>query len=214
MRQKIALVDDHRMFADGLQALLQSAHDDLSVTTFEEPIACLQAMDSGARFDLVIIDLVMKGMNGMALLAALRKLNPPPRVMVLSGMAATPPIAEIRRLGASGFVTKTADINELLAAIEAVIGGETVFPDPAEGGAEAPPDSEPSWHSSDPPPALGKRQLEVLRLIGQGVTNKEIAARLDISENTVKTHMRAIFEALDVRTRTACHHKAVLLGLI
>lgn len=212
---RIALVDDHRMFVEGFSALLEKSASNHTVTTFEDPVAFLEAASGKEAFDLVIIDLIMRGMNGLALLAAVSKLRPAPKVLMLSGISSAPPIAEMKRLGASGFVAKTGEIAALLEAVDTVLAGDQVFPEEADA-AQVPsadaPDS--SWTRAAEPPQLGPRQLEVLQLIGQGATNKDIADQLCISENTVKTHMRAIFEALDVRTRTACHHKAVLLGLL
>jgi DNA-binding NarL/FixJ family response regulator len=211
---RIALVDDHRMFAEGFSAVLEKSASGHAVVTFDEPVAFLETLSGGARFDLVIIDLVMKGMNGLALLSAISRTRPPPKVLMLSGISSAPPIAEMKRLGASGFVAKSGDIAGLLAAVEAVLAGGTVFPEDDAMGLARTDEEDATWERADVPPELGPRQLEVLQLIGQGATNREIADRLCISENTVKSHMRAIFEALDVRTRTACHHKAVLLGLL
>lgn len=212
---RIALVDDHRMFVEGFSALLVKSSLRHYVSTFDDPIRFLESTADGEPFDLVIIDLVMRGMNGLALLSAVSKLKPAPKVLMLSGISSLPPIAEMKRLGANGFVAKSGEIAELLDAVEKVLAGEQIFPD-APAAAPQPENAAPDevWNDASQLPQLGPRQLEVLQLIGQGATNKEIADRLCISENTVKSHMRAIFESLDVRTRPACHHKAVMLGLL
>jgi DNA-binding NarL/FixJ family response regulator len=211
---RIALVDDHRMFVDGFSALLDAPASGYDISTFADPLAFLEACAERDSFDLAIIDLVMKGMNGLALLAAIRKLAHPPRILMLSGISTDPPLTEMRRLGADGFVSKTEDISVLLDAVKSILAGESVFPESSSVDralAEARPEP---WRSAEDLPQLGPRQLEVLKMIGQGATNKAIAETLNISENTVKSHMRVIFDALNVRTRTACHHKAVLMGLL
>lgn len=210
----IALVDDHRMFTDGFSAFLAETGADYQVTTFEDPVAFLEAATGDAKFDLVILDLVMRGMNGLALLAAISKFKRRPRVLMLSGIATSPPIGEMKRLGASGFVPKSAEISVLQDAVTAILSGQTVFPEDVEESTPVAHSYADVWHAASAPPALAKRQLEILKMIGEGATNKHIAATLFISENTVKSHLRAIFESLGVRTRTACVHKAVLLGLI
>jgi DNA-binding NarL/FixJ family response regulator len=212
--RRIALVDDHRMFVEGFSALLDAPAGGYEITTFADPLVFLEACGQRNRFDLAIIDLVMKGMNGLALLSAVQKMSSPPRVLMLSGISTDPPLTEMRRLGASGFVSKTEDIGELLEAVKSILAGDNVFPESSgvdRALAEARPEP---WRSAEDLPQLGPRQLEVLKMIGQGATNKMIAETLNISENTVKSHMRVIFDALNVRTRTSCHHQAVLLGLL
>ena len=211
--RRIAVVDDHRLFAEGFKVMLTQAGRDYVVEEFDDPATFLETFSSGERFDLVIVDLVMRGMNGLALLSALRGLRSTTRVLILSGITSEPPIADIKRLGASGFVHKSDNMDVLLEAIERIISGLSYFPDlPSPPDADAGPDED--WTAFDEVPTLGPRQIEVLHLMGQGATNKEIAESLDISENTVKSHMRAIFDAMGVRTRTACVRKAQLLGFL
>jgi DNA-binding NarL/FixJ family response regulator len=120
---------------------------------------------------------------------------------------------DMRRLGASGFISKSADSGALQDAVRTILGGGIVFED--DGETQTITDSTMNvWNSAVEPPTLAPRQLDVLRMLGEGATNKVIADRLNISENTVKSHLRSVFENLGVRTRTACVHKAVLLGLI
>jgi len=210
----IALVDDHRMFTEGFSALLAGSSDGYVVTTFEEPVAFLEAISGEGQFDLVILDLVMKGMNGLALLSAISKLQARPRVLMLSGIATTPPVAEMKRLGASGFVSKSVEISVLQDAVTTILDGGMVFPPDTSPPEEPKQASDDVWNAASEPPVLAPRQSEVLKMLGEGATNKAIAEALNISENTVKSHLRSIFESLGVRTRTACVHKAVVLGLI
>ena len=210
---RIALVDDHRLFAEGFKVMLSQAGREYVVSEFDDPVAFLETFSSGARFDLVIVDLVMRGMNGLALLSAVRGLRSTTRVLILSGITSEPPIADIKRLGASGFVHKSDNMDILLEAIEQIVSGRSYFPDlTTDSDPECAPDDD--WTAFEEVPKLGPRQLEVLHLMGQGATNKAIAESLDISENTVKSHMRAIFDAMGVRTRTACVRKGQLLGFL
>ena len=121
----------------------------------------------------------------------------------------------MKQMGASGFVHKSANMDSLLEAVERLLEGKTWFHDhlstPGESGSD---DGDDGDRLMETMPRLGPRQLEVLHLMGQGATNKLVAEKLGISENTVKSHMRAIFDALGVRTRTACVRKAQMLGLL
>lgn len=202
----IAIVDDHRMFADGFAALSRAGGAPYAVAVYESPDAFLADMDGGLVPDLVILDLVMKQMNGLALLAALRRTDKAVPVLMLSGIAEDPPLAEMRALGANGYLNKSAGHDELLAAIGAVLDGETLFEGSDESEAALAPDYQM--------PVLGARQCEVLALLGQGAGNRDIAAALGISENTVKSHLRALYEALGANTRTSAVRKAQRLGLI
>lgn len=212
---RIALVDDHRMFVDGFAVLLGSLRPDYEVCTYDAPVAFLEDLEAGHTFDLVILDLVMRSMNGLAVLAAMRDRRSRAPVLVLSGIGSEPPVAEMRSLGARGFVHKSADTALLVEATDTILAGRTFFfeQDGRETGALDALDPDTAA-LVDGVPALAPRQTEILHLIGKGETNKAIAATLDISENTVKSHLRAIFEALGAHTRTACVRKAQALGLI
>ncbi|WP_417485742.1 response regulator transcription factor [Maricaulis sp.] len=210
--RRIALVDDHRMFSDGFSALLMQLREGHTVEVFDDPVEFLKSFASDSGYDLIILDLVMRTMNGLALLAAIRERKSRCPVLMLSGIGAEPPLAEMKKLGARGFVHKSADTDTLLEAVDGILAGQSRF----FGAPEADGDTDDDWlpRGDRPLPRLGQRQLEIVHLMARGATNKEVAATLNISENTVKSHMRAIFEALDVHTRTACVRKAQALGLI
>lgn len=212
--RRLALIDDHTLFSEAFRTLLEQLRPGYAVDVFDDPTAFLKALDPTAPYDLVILDLVMQKMNGLALLASLRGLSPNARVLMLSGVGTEPPVAEMRRLGARGFVHKSEETHVLLDAVDAILSGETCFP-PSVGE----PDDDAVFRDlcrgmNAGIPVLGARQLEVLQLIASGATNRGIADQLGISENTVKSHLKAIFEALGESTRTACVRSAQNLGLI
>ncbi len=213
---KIAVVDDHRLFLAGFTLLLQQFEKPFVVTPFEEPIAVLTALESGSYFDLIICDLVMPKMNGLAFAQALRDQSSIP-FMIVSGINTHPPISEMKQLGVNGFVHKSSEDAVLLAAIQTILAGKTCFPDSTANGIEPQPTNFGDVaHPYDVKtvPVLTKRQIEVLKLISNGASNAEIATNLKISENTVKSHMKQIFECLQVNKRTACVRAAQSFGLI
>lgn len=213
---KIAVIDDHRLFLAGFTLLLEQFDKPFVVTPFGEPVSLLRSLDDGLIFDLIICDLVMPSMNGLAFAQALRDQSSVP-LMILSGINTYPPISEMKQLGVSGFVHKSADDAVLLAAIQTILAGKTSFPDAGEAGTEAPDSNfgdvaEP--YEVESVPVLTPRQIEVLQLISNGASNAEISASLGISANTVKSHLRQIFDLLQVNKRTACVRAAQALGLI
>lgn len=210
------MIDDHRLFLAGFTLLLEQFDKPFVVTPFGEPVSLLRSLDDGLIFDLIICDLVMPSMNGLAFAQALRDQSSVP-LMILSGINTYPPISEMKQLGVSGFVHKSADDAVLLAAIQTILAGKTSFPDAGEAGAEAPDSNfgdvvEP--YEVESVPVLTPRQIEVLQLISNGASNAEISASLGISANTVKSHLRQIFDLLQVNKRTACVRAAQAFGLI
>ena len=210
------MLDDHRIFLEGISLLLAESY---TVNSFSAPIALLRRIEGGKSFDLILCDLIMNEMNGLAFIAAVRAHTGKVPILVLSGINTAPPIAEMMRLGASGFVHKSADNNTLVNALETVLTGGQYFVN--EFGQDIVGEAPISKYArvddgddEDSLPSLGARQFQVLQMIAQGASNKEIANRLNISENTVKTHLRQIFAELRVNKRTACVRKAQTLGLI
>lgn len=216
--QTIAVVDDHRLFLNGLVMMIENAPGTNVVAAFECPLQLIDALDRGDRFDLIICDLIMSRMNGLALVDAIRRYHQVP-VLMLSGINAAPPIPEMRKLGVVGFVHKSATDEILFEAIEHALAGKQYFPADCGGEAEGRADGDFGRQvelagDAGSIPTLSSRQMEVLKLLAGGATNSEIAAQLGISENTVKSHLRAIFDALRVTKRTACVRAARSLGVI
>ena len=208
---RIAIIDDHALVLDGLVKTLRGLGSQPVVTGAASPNEILDRINSGEVFDLVICDLIMDGMNGLAFLGALntRRIKVP--VLLMSGMALDPPLQQMRSLGAKGFIHKSADLMTFERSIGELIEGGTAFPD----------DTLPTKHMDAAQQnelaainALTDRQKEVLKALANGATNSEISDRLAISPNTVKTHLKHIYQAMGVSRRTACVKKARLYGVI
>jgi DNA-binding NarL/FixJ family response regulator len=181
----IAVIDDHALFLEGLAGLLRSMALDVTVATFQTGLAFLEKLHGGLEPDLVLTDLTMKSMNGLAIVDAVHAQSRHTPVLIVSGIDASIIHQDIVASGACGLVPKACDVDELTAALL-------------------------QSRVSD----LSQRQLEVLTLLGTGASNKEISGQLNISDNTVKSHLKAIFVALGVSRRTASIQKARALGLI
>jgi len=215
----IGIVDDHRIFLEGISLLIKDMSQDYSVECFFSPLDILPSLENTLRFDLLICDLIMSSMNGLAFISTVRERSKTLPILMISGIATSPPVQDMRRLGGNGFVHKSASNDRLRTAIQSVLSGQPYFVD---GLGDSLDEIGPRGNAEDIHPAdeitilprLPPRQLEVLRFIANGATNKDIAALMTISENTVKTHLKQIFQALGVNKRTACVRKAQILGII
>lgn len=216
---EIALVDDHRMFLDGLREVIASLDPAYRCAGFASPHNLLIEIENGRRYDLIVSDLVMEEMNGVALITALQARKCTIPVLIVSGIDTLPPVEKVLRIGATGFVPKSAPAKVLGAAIKQALRGEIFLPPELWAVIENDPHSPRLTEGRSPEHAeevrpVGARQLEVLRLVAEGYSNRSISDVLGISENTVKTHIKQIFKQLNVTRRTACVSKARAMGLI
>lgn len=206
------------MFLDGLSLFFSGHSERFDVSTFEKPADLMHTIATGVKFDLLISDLIMKEMSGLAFVSAIRSHSKTLPILMLSGINSPPPVREIINLGANGFIHKSADNEALLRAVDALIAGNTYFPEDMQSEDEASSlgamDEGEFFDEPDYLPKLSPRQIEVLRLIANGASNRQISEEMIISENTVKSHLKSIFYEMRVNKRTACVRRARTLGLI
>lgn len=191
---KVLLVDDHTLFREGLALLLAHVDDHVQVlhaATLQQAAAALPQAP-----DLVLLDLVLPDARGLDGLFELRRMTEDIPVVVLSGTEDPATMRACIDAGAMGYIPKTAGSAQMRAALRQVLAGEVAMPQAAEAGAAAP--------KADPGRLLGltPRQLDVLRCLVQGKTNKAIARDLGIHADTVKSHVTAVLQALGARNRT------------
>ncbi|MFG1700362.1 response regulator [Nonomuraea sp. NPDC049309] len=204
MPVQVLIADDHPIVRDGLRAALaREAAGDISVVgeagDGEEAVRLAAELSP----DVILMDLRMPGMNGMT---AIRRLaGTGPRVLVLTTFDND--VLPALEAGAAGYLLKDAPPAELVRAVLATHRGETVLA-PAVAGRLADQVRRPARGQLSP------RELEVLRLVAEGATNKEAAAALFISEASVKTHLLHIYAKLDVRDRAAAVGEAYRRGLL
>ena len=195
---KVMLVDDHAVVRGGLAQLVEASGDMLVVGTAADGAEAL-AVARSARPDVVLMDLQMPGMDGVAATRALVDEGLGAEVVILTSYSDGERIIGALDAGAVGYLLKDADPEDILEGIRAVSRGESpLHPRAARELLTA-------RHSAPPgerAPQLTGRELEVLRLVRQGLANKQIARRLGISERTVKAHLTSVFQRLDVADRT------------
>jgi DNA-binding NarL/FixJ family response regulator len=206
-RARILLADDHVVMLEGLRSLLERHYD--VVGTVTDGQALVQAVQREAP-DVVVTDVSMPGGDGLEAARRILELAPRTRVVLLT-MNESPGLAAIAlRMGVSGFVLKTDAATDLVAAIDAALLGHNHLSQTLVGGTVSQLTSGDRGGSST---ELTPRQLEVLRLLGQGRTMKEAAATLGVSPRTVAFHKYRIMEVLGLRTNAELFQHAVAEGL-
>jgi two-component system, NarL family, nitrate/nitrite response regulator NarL len=222
---KILIVDDHPLYREGLSATLARRVPDAEVLGAANVAEGLAVLDSNPGVDLVLIDIHLPGLDGFAALDLYRRAHPAVARVLVSGHDLVE--ADLERAmqdGASGFIPKTLTVHQMIDAIACILEGGIFVPASSEtAGDEPAAATERLAGFADAPPradlehvtrGMSLRQLEVLTLLGQGRSNKDIARRLDIAERTVKAHATRVFELLEVANRTQAVLAAQKLGLL
>ena len=192
--KKILVVDDHALVREGLMKTVSQLEDGITCSGAENADEALRLLQEDS-YCLMLLDLMLPGINGMAFLGVLRKRYPGLPVVILSALDDPDTVGRAMRQGASGFVPKSSSGEELLAALRSVLAGEVFVPKHLSkvGG---------SGRSLTERYGITAGQMRVLELLRQGKTNREIANLLGLTEGTVKIHVSAIFKALNVTNRS------------
>ncbi|HVV21230.1 MAG TPA: response regulator transcription factor [Pseudonocardiaceae bacterium] len=197
---RLLIVDDHPVVRDGLRGVFADDPGFEVVGEAGDGTAAL-ALARQVAVDVVLMDLRMPGMGGLRAIAELRDAAPAVRVLVLTTFDTDSDVLPAIEAGATGYLLKDAPRDDLIRAVRAAARGESVL---------APTVARRLMNKVGPAPvsALSPRELEVLALVARGVTNRDAAKRLFVSEATVKTHLLHIYAKLGVNDRAA----AVAIG--
>lgn len=190
----VVVVDDHHLVRNGIRALL-SADPDVTVVGEAADGQAAVAVVTALRPAVVLMDLSMPGMDGVAATRALTAAGGDARILVLTSFSDRDRVREVLAAGAIGYLLKDAEPHEVLAAVHAAARGHVPL-DPRVAGALLP-------GAATAGVTLSPRESEVLRLVAQGLANKQIARALGITERTVKAHLGRVFRELGVLDRTS-----------
>jgi DNA-binding NarL/FixJ family response regulator len=191
---RVAIVDDHPVVREGTAALLAGV-EGLAIVGTAGSIEEAAPLLDPATVDIVLLDIRLGTSSGLTVLSGAGE-RPLPAIVVLTAYDYPQYVAAAMRLGASGFVLKTAPIAELVDAIRRAAAGGLAF------GVR------PSGHA----PSFTPRELDVIRLVVDGGSNDEIATRLGVTAKTVEAHLRRLFERLGVQSRTELATRALREG--
>ncbi|MBY0495012.1 MAG: response regulator transcription factor [Cyanobacteria bacterium] len=204
---RILLADDHATVREGLCMILNAQPDMEVVGTASEGHAALQEAER-VKPDVVIMDISMPGLNGLEATAQLMKRSPSARVLTLTRHTDLSYLRQLMSAGAAGYVMKQSPAETLLSAVRTVAGGRNYVDE-----AMAPANAEAADRSIDirePSRPLSKREMEVMRLIAWGATNKEIAQKLQLSVKTIEAHKANGMRKLGMGSRVDIVRYAVL----
>lgn len=202
-RIKLLIVDDHPTFRAGLRAMLDAAPQ-FEVLGEAASVAETVELHRELSPDVTLLDLNLKGGNGIDAISQILATHPTAKTIVLSTFDLSEDIHQAYKAGARAYLLKDASRSEIIEAIETV----------HQGGRVVPPLIEQRLQEKRARPDLTPKELEILQWVVQGLRNKEIAAKLNIAEFTVKGHLKTIFLKLQVSDRTEAAIKAVSEGLV
>ena len=213
-KKRIVIVEDHTVIRQGLKALLNSSGDLEVVGEAGDGLNAIRCIVKDTP-DLVLLDLSMPKMNGMSVIKEISKQCPDTGILVLTMHKDEEYVLEAFQSGANGYCLKASSSDELLVAINAVLAGKTyVSPEISDRVLEGYLETKMKLKEASSWDRLTQREREVLKLVGEGYRNKEIADYLCISVKTVEKHRANIMQKLDLHTASALTAYAIDKGLV
>jgi DNA-binding NarL/FixJ family response regulator len=205
-KTKLVLVDDHELFVQAVKAAVELGNDAEHDIRFEvvgsaSTGSAVLPLVERLRPDLVLLDIGLPGMDGLTCLELLRDRFPNVKVVMLSGLEQPEHVQTAISRGAAGFIMKTIDPRDISAALRQIVEGSVYTAAPASAASPA------ATHG------LSARETEILRHLAQGLPNSAIAAKLFVTEQTVKFHLTSVYRKLGVDNRTAAAREAHRLGI-
>lgn len=208
---KVMIVDDHKLVREGLKAVFDQG-DEVEVTgeasSGEEAIEIVDKV----KPDVILMDISMPGMNGIQATKAIRDSHPDAKIVILTMLDQEGYVYEAIKAGATGYMLKSTSSDELVNAIQTVYDGKALLH--PEATAQLLKEFVSLAENKARDYGISNREMEVLQLLSEGKTNKEIAKALWISEQTVKTHVAHIFDKLGTSDRTETVARALRNGLV
>lgn len=211
-KMRIWILEDHKHFAKQLSRMINGEEDMECEKSFSQPDDLMSEINYGSKLpDLMLFDVGLPGKDGIATLLDVRAKAPNQKIVILTSFDDREKVYRAICSGASGYLLKTADPDDIIHGIREVMGGAAPLSGPIasmilEGFAKLGPIEE-----TEP---LTNRESEVLQAMAKGMIKKEIAELLDISLHTVDMHLRGVYRKLHVRTQTEAVSKALRKGLI
>ncbi|MBP5353407.1 MAG: response regulator transcription factor [Alphaproteobacteria bacterium] len=228
---KFLIADDHELFLQGLEFILRKEFPNAEIVLCSNYKAIFETLDKQTDFDLIISDLAMPGANWLEALGKIHRQCPDVPVIIISAVFDREILQKTYDIGVSGYISKSFPNSIIVGAIRLVLAGGIYIPPellrmgmqnqpemfnlllkdaeeaPKNNGDNAAPETEK-------PTDLTPRQLEVLQCLAEGLSNKQIAYKLGLSEGTVKIHITLLMRALKVNNRTSAVREAMKRGIL
>lgn len=211
---KILHIDDHELFTQGVKSVLSQQIDEFEVTLAHSVSDALAIIEVNQDFDLMLVDLNMPGLDGLAFIDSLDERDIHLPFMVLSASEEIRLIKTALQKGALGFIPKSYGVKEILEIIRNSESGDVYVPDNIQKALAYVTDDGLNVGKICDEYRLGQRQIDVLCLMQKGYSNGEIAQTLNISINTVKTHIKTLYTSFMVKSRIECLLYAEQIGLL
>lgn len=206
--QKFVIADDHPLFRGALKQAISGLADVGDIIEAGDFDGAKSAVTANEDLDLILLDLSMPGASGLSGLISLRGLHATVPIVVVSAYDDPETIRRSVELGASGFISKSASMEDIRGAIQTVLDGDVATPRDVELGVEHDPEISDLIKRLQ---SLTPQQTRVLGMLAEGLLNKQIAYELNVSEATIKAHVSAVLQKLGVDSRTQA---VILLGKI
>lgn len=209
---QVLLADDHNLVREALKPLISRVDEGVDIIDAEDFQGALACANEAQDLKLIILDLKMPGMNGFSGLDQMISRHPNIPVVILSGSLSRGDVVGAMNHGAKGYIPKTIGGAALVNALRLVLSGEPYFPSHIFTGDNSPKKGPQDEELGNPFSKLNPREDEVLILVIDGLSNKEIARELNIQEITVKKRLSSIFRKLNVSNRTQATKFALQLN--
>ncbi|MCX5795712.1 MAG: response regulator transcription factor [Elusimicrobia bacterium] len=212
-RVRVLIADDQTLFREGIKDLLEN---EKIVEVVGEAVDGQDVIRQAKKLkpDVILMDIKLPQIDGIAATRVIRKECPDTNVLILSSYEDEAHVMEAIQAGANGYLSKMLPASELVNALKAFANDGVMIPQQVMGKLLAGLRQMASGEGQGSPVALTKTEIRVLVLLGSGMSNKEIAAKMDCSVKTIKNHLNAVFQKLEVSNRTEAVVKGIEMGLI
>ena len=212
-RVRVLIADDQTLFREGIKDLLEN---EKIVEVVGEAVDGADVIRQAKKLkpDVILMDIKLPQIDGIAATRVIRKECPATNVLILSSYEDEAHVMESIQAGANGYLSKMLPASELVNALKAFANDGVMIPQQVMGKLLAGLRQMASGEGQGSPVALTKTEIRVLVLLGSGLSNKEIAAKMDCSVKTIKNHLNAVFQKLEVSNRTEAVVKGIEMGLI
>lgn len=227
---KILIADDHELFLKGLEFILHENLKNIQITSANSYTEIFQELSQNEYFDLIITDLAMPGANWLTAITKIHETLPETPIVIISAVFDKEILKQTLDIGVAGYIPKTASNNLIISAINLVLAGGVYIPHELLYATKALNSNDETSHdeisplksleklslplSKAPEKRLTERQIDIVKCIAEGLSNKQIAYRLNLTEGTVKVHITVILKVLNVKNRTSAVIEAAKKGYI